>query len=97
MATPDYLQQVIVSGRSRRGQARKSYSTIFGIFQRPSMTSLVLASFDLITVLAAGVVALRLHSVLPAEVPAFYVVFQRMEERLRKPKLPAAAGTAQPA
>src|SRR5215469_11211887 len=74
MATPDYLQQVIVSGTRRRAQTRSSYSTRIGIFQRPSVTSLVWASLDIITVMLAGVVALRLHAVLPAEVPPLYVV-----------------------
>ncbi len=73
MATPDYLQQVIISGQ-KRVQARSSYSKRFGIFRRPSVTSLVWASLDMFTVLLAGILALRLHSVLPAEVPTMYVV-----------------------
>ena len=74
MAAPDYLQQVIVSGGRRATQTRRSYSTRFGIFQGPSVTSLVWASLDMMTVLLAGIVALRLHAVLPAEVPTLYVV-----------------------
>jgi exopolysaccharide biosynthesis polyprenyl glycosylphosphotransferase len=73
MATPDYLQQVIISGQ-RRAQTRSSYSTRFGIFRRPSVTSLVWASLDMLTVLLAGILAMRLHAALPAEVPTMYVV-----------------------
>ncbi len=73
MATPDYLQQVIISGQ-RRARTRRSYSTRFRIFRRPSVTSLVWASLDMLTVLLAGILALRLHAVLPAEVPTMYVV-----------------------
>lgn len=74
MATPDYLQQVIISGRKTAARSRQAYSTRFGIFRRPSVTSLVWASLDLITVLIAGVVALRVHVALPAEVPPYSVV-----------------------
>lgn len=56
MATPDYLQQVIISGRrksSSSGLAR------FGLLQRPSVTSLVWASVDLLTVMVAWALATR--------------------------------------
>lgn len=59
MATPDYLQQVVVSARRRSASARTGGRT--GIFYRPSVTSLLWASTDLITVLLAGVLALRLR------------------------------------
>ena len=74
MATPDYLQQVIVSGRKRGGHDRRAYSTRFGIFRRPSVTSLVWASLDVMTVILAGVLALRLRVVLPKEIPAASVL-----------------------
>jgi exopolysaccharide biosynthesis polyprenyl glycosylphosphotransferase len=64
MATPDYLQQVIVSGR-RKGGGRAS-SSRRQILQRPSVTSLVFASLDMLTVVVASVVALRLRMVAPA-------------------------------
>ncbi|WP_390891596.1 sugar transferase [Edaphobacter flagellatus] len=64
MATPDYLQQVIVSGR--RAKENRAQSTVFGIFRRPSVTSLVWASLDLMTVVVAGVLAVRLHIAGPA-------------------------------
>jgi len=72
MATPDYLQQVIVSGRP--SYSRRTYSTRFGIFRRPSVTSLVWASLDLMTVLVAGILAMRLRFVMPAEVSTLHVV-----------------------
>jgi len=59
MATPDYLQQVIVSGR-RSGSGRANASRK-GLFQRPSVTSLVWASLDLLTVLVATFMALRMR------------------------------------
>ncbi|WP_263368752.1 sugar transferase [Edaphobacter bradus] len=73
MATPDYLQQVIISGRRRAAQTR-TYSTRFGIFRRPSVTSLVWASLDMLTVLVAGILALWLHEMMPGAVPALYAV-----------------------
>ena len=58
MATPEYLQQVIVS---ERRQNRRVSSARTGIFQRPSVTSLVWASLDLVTVFVAAVMASRLR------------------------------------
>ncbi len=57
MATPDYLQQVIVSGRrSGRGNfVRRNF------FQRPTVTGLVWASLDMLTVFFASIMALRLQ------------------------------------
>ncbi len=65
MATPDYLQQVIVSGRRKGG--RRENSAKRKIFQRPSVTSLVFASLDLLTVAVSAVMALRLRTGLPSE------------------------------
>jgi exopolysaccharide biosynthesis polyprenyl glycosylphosphotransferase len=59
MATPDYLQQVIVSGR-RHGSGRANTSRR-GLFQRPSVTGLVWASLDALTAAVAAVMALRLR------------------------------------
>ncbi|ADW68777.1 sugar transferase [Granulicella tundricola] len=59
MATPDYLQQVIVSGR-RSGGGRAN-SARRRVFQRPSVTSLVWATLDLLTVVVAAVMAQRLQ------------------------------------
>jgi exopolysaccharide biosynthesis polyprenyl glycosylphosphotransferase len=74
MATPDYLQQVIVSARARAVRDRRTYSTRFGLFRRPSMTSIVWASLDLLIVIVATVVALRVRVTPPAEIPALLVV-----------------------
>ena len=76
MAAPDYLQQVIVSGRTRATEQRKTYATRFGAFRRPSVPSVVWASLDLLTVSVAAILALRLHEVLPEEIPARYVLPQ---------------------
>jgi exopolysaccharide biosynthesis polyprenyl glycosylphosphotransferase len=66
MATPEYLQQVVISGRRRTASAGKRRSALFGLFQRPSFTSLVWASLDLMTALVAGVVAIRMRTAMPA-------------------------------
>ncbi len=68
MATPDYLQQVIISGRRRAAGNGKRSSVLFGIFRRPSVTSLVWASIDLITALLAAVIAFRIRVALPTYV-----------------------------
>jgi exopolysaccharide biosynthesis polyprenyl glycosylphosphotransferase len=64
MAAPDYLQQIIVSGKplaqGRSGVVRS------GLFQRPSVTSLVWATLDMMTVLVAAVMAIRVHLSSPA-------------------------------
>lgn len=59
MAAPDYLQQVIVSGK-RIGRGR-STTLRQGIFQRPSVTSLVWATLDMMTVVVAALMAVRVH------------------------------------
>jgi exopolysaccharide biosynthesis polyprenyl glycosylphosphotransferase len=64
MAAPDYLQQVIVSGKKVGG--RRTSAARRGIFQRPSVTSLVWATLDLMTVVVAAVMAIRLHMPDPA-------------------------------
>jgi len=74
MATPDYLQQVIVSGRARAAGDRRTASREIGLFRRPSVTSIVWASLDILTVAVAAVLALRVRTVLPDEMPALYVV-----------------------
>ncbi len=74
MATPDYLQQVIVSARARAVRDRRTYSTRFGLFRRPSMTSMVWASLDLLTVFVAVILALGVRVVLPRDVHLLYVV-----------------------
>jgi exopolysaccharide biosynthesis polyprenyl glycosylphosphotransferase len=86
MATPDYLQQVIVSGR-RSGGGRAN-SSRRNAFQRPSVASLVFATLDMLTVAVAAVMALRLRvdghgqhlqgSLLPAllnDTPKIYMLY----------------------
>lgn len=74
MATPDYLQQVIVSARARASRDRRTYSTRFGLFRRPSMTSMVWASLDLLTIVVAAILALRVRVTLPANVSVLRTV-----------------------
>jgi exopolysaccharide biosynthesis polyprenyl glycosylphosphotransferase len=57
MATPDYLEQVVVSNR-RRTSTSGSPSLRLGIFHRPSVTSLIWATLDVVTVALATLLAL---------------------------------------
>jgi exopolysaccharide biosynthesis polyprenyl glycosylphosphotransferase len=66
MAAPDYLQQVVISGR-RRG-ASGTASTGIGLFQRPSVASLIWATLDLMTAAVACMIALRFRAAVPSEV-----------------------------
>lgn len=59
MAAPDYLQQVIVSGKRRK--TYQSSASRSGIFQRPSVTSLIWATLDVMTVIVAAVMAVRIR------------------------------------
>jgi exopolysaccharide biosynthesis polyprenyl glycosylphosphotransferase len=59
MAAPDYLQQVIVSGKKHGSGRTNAIRT--GLFQRPSVTSLVWATLDMMTVLVAAVMAERVR------------------------------------
>src|ERR1019366_245038 len=56
MATPDYLEQVVISGR-RRSSASGAQRVSAGIFHRPSVASLIWATLDLITVAIAALLA----------------------------------------
>src|ERR1039457_5152702 len=58
MATPDYLEQVVISGR-RRSSATGAQRVRSGIFHRPSVTSLIWAALDLMTVAIAALLAAR--------------------------------------
>ena len=58
MATPDYLEQVIVSGRNRP-LAGEAHLPRVGLFHRPSVTSLIWATLDLLTVAVATAIAMR--------------------------------------
>jgi exopolysaccharide biosynthesis polyprenyl glycosylphosphotransferase len=67
LATPDYLQQVIVSS-SRRAEASRRYATQAGATERVSVTSMVWASLDFLTTVLAAVLALSCRVLLPGDV-----------------------------
>src|SRR5664280_1551585 len=69
MATPDYLEQVVISGR-RRAVAGGAPRVRSGILYRPSVTSLIRAALDLLTVAIAAVFALRFRVIIPSDVRA---------------------------
>jgi exopolysaccharide biosynthesis polyprenyl glycosylphosphotransferase len=73
VATPDYLQQVIVSGRKRTGRDGK-ISSGFGVLGRPSVTSMVWATLDVTTALVAVVLALRFRIVMPRDTPTVAIL-----------------------
>src|ERR1700748_778566 len=74
MATPDYLQQVIVSGRKYMGSGRRTSVAGAGIFCRPSVTSSVWATIDILTVVAAAMLALRFRVETPPDVSTLHVL-----------------------
>jgi len=61
MATPDYLQQVVISGRRRTATGGRAPAR-FGIFRKPSVPSLFWAVLDLLTAVVAGLFALRVRA-----------------------------------
>ena len=65
MAAPDYLQQVVVSGRRHQGGRARSVRA--GIFRRPSVTSLVWATLDMTTVVVSAIMAVRIRIGNPAD------------------------------
>ena len=69
MATPDYLEQVVISGR-RRPVAGEESSARFGLFYRPSVASLFWAALDLLTVGVAAILALRFRVAVPSDLHA---------------------------
>jgi exopolysaccharide biosynthesis polyprenyl glycosylphosphotransferase len=69
MATPDYLEQVVVSGRTRP-MVSESPIPRFGLFHRPSVTSLFWATLDLLTVALATTLALRFRVGIPSDLHA---------------------------
>jgi exopolysaccharide biosynthesis polyprenyl glycosylphosphotransferase len=74
MATPDYLQQVIVSGRKHVGRGKRGSRADTGLFRRPSVTSTVWATLDMLTVVVAAILALRFRVDTPSTVSTLYVV-----------------------
>jgi exopolysaccharide biosynthesis polyprenyl glycosylphosphotransferase len=73
MATPDYLEQVVISGR-RRGTANGTTGVRFGLLYRPSVTSLIWATLDFLTVAIAAVIALGLRADIPGDVHTITLV-----------------------
>ena len=74
MATPDYLQQVIVSGRNHAGSGRRTSAAETGLFRRPSITSTVWASLDMLTVVVAAMMALRFRVATPPDLSRLNVL-----------------------
>src|ERR1700744_4873157 len=74
MATPDYLQQVIVSGRKYAGSGRRTSVADTGLFRRPSVASSVWASVDMLTVVVAEMAALRFRVITPPKVTTLHVL-----------------------
>lgn len=74
MATPDYLRQVMVSGRRRVAGERRSGVGRGDVVWRPSVTTLVWSCLDLMTVFVAWIVALRLRTVLPQNTSAVMAI-----------------------
>jgi exopolysaccharide biosynthesis polyprenyl glycosylphosphotransferase len=67
MTTPDYLQQIVISGRQRRLNA--SASGAAGTLSQPGLTSIVWASFDFLSALLGGLIAFRLRLIPEGRVP----------------------------
>jgi exopolysaccharide biosynthesis polyprenyl glycosylphosphotransferase len=74
MATPDYLQQVIVSGTNHTGSGRRRSAADSGLFRRPSITSSVWATVDMLTVVVAAMLALRFRVATPSDVSTLHVL-----------------------
>ena len=74
MATPDYLQQVIVSGGKHAGSGRRTSAADSGLFRRPSIASSIWASVDMLTVVIAAMLALRFRVATPPDVSTLNVV-----------------------
>ncbi|HEY1743260.1 MAG TPA: sugar transferase [Granulicella sp.] len=67
MTTPDYLQQIVISGRQRRLNA--SASGAAGTLSQPVLTTIVWASFDFLSALLAGSIAFKLRLILEDQAP----------------------------
>jgi exopolysaccharide biosynthesis polyprenyl glycosylphosphotransferase len=65
MATPDYLEQVVISSRTRR-RARTVPRTS-ATASRPSVTSFIWVVLDCLSVIVAGLIAFRIRLAAPAD------------------------------
>ena len=61
MAAPDYLQQIVVSGKRRTAGGSQTHSGRFGFFRRRSVVGMIWVAVDLLTVIAACLLAERLR------------------------------------
>ncbi len=61
MPTPDYLEQVVISGRARREVGTRSAVGVRGVESKPSISAMVWALLDVVTAVLAGLIALRLR------------------------------------
>jgi exopolysaccharide biosynthesis polyprenyl glycosylphosphotransferase len=59
MATPDYLEQVVISSRTRRRAKAVTRNT--GSSPRPSVISLIWVALDCLSVIIAGLIAFRIR------------------------------------
>ncbi len=79
MATPDYLQQVVVSGRrGAHGADRRVYGSEVGLFRRPSTTGVIWAALDTLTAVVACIIALRIRVSMPAGVHNLSLLYHLM-------------------
>jgi exopolysaccharide biosynthesis polyprenyl glycosylphosphotransferase len=69
MATPDFMEQVVTSGR-RWTATDASPSKRVTLFHCPSVTSLIWATLDIVTVAIATLLALRFRDTVPGDVHA---------------------------
>ena len=71
MATPDYIDHTVASGRQLSGvgaERRQSANSRTGWLHRPSVTGLIWGSLDLLTALVAWLLALRIRVAIPDDV-----------------------------
>ncbi len=61
MPTPDFLEQVLISGRTRHEGETGSGVGVRGTESRPSISAVVWALLDVVTAVLAGLIALRLR------------------------------------
>jgi exopolysaccharide biosynthesis polyprenyl glycosylphosphotransferase len=67
MPTPDFLEQVVISGRHRTREAGTSVAGDRSRREQPSISAVVWALLDVVTAVLAGLIALRLRLDVPSE------------------------------
>ena len=78
MATPDYFQQVIVSGQRHVGRDRRAQDVRYGLFRKPSVIGLIWASLDTLTAILACVLAVELRLAISPGVHNFAAMYVLM-------------------